>query len=174
MKRPGNANPLSAALHRKFATTQLLCLDVDGVLTDGKLYYGSNGEELKAFFTQDGSALKRLMQSGLQVAIISGRRSAMVARRAQELGITHVYEGYADKIPALTKLEAASGISSQHMAHAGDDVADLGLFERVGLALAVADAHPDVRARADYVSTLPGGRGAVREIAELIMAARQQ
>ncbi len=150
----------------------LLCLDVDGVLTDGSLYYSSNGEEFKAFYTQDGSALKRLQNSGVALAIISGRTSNMVKRRAAELGIEHLYEGYEDKLPALNDLSKKTGIALSRMAHIGDDVPDIALFKQVGVGLAVADAHPDVQAAADLVAKLPGGKGAVRELAELIMRAR--
>lgn len=161
-------------LHRKLSAIKLLCLDVDGVLTDGKLYYSSAGEELKAFFTQDGSALKRLQNSGVLLAIISGRTSPMVKRRAAELGIGHLYEGYDDKLPALNDLATTTGIALENMAHVGDDVPDIALFNEVGVGLSVADAHPAVREHADYVAELPGGKGAVRELAELIMAARSQ
>lgn len=166
--------PIASDLQRKLRAVKLLCLDVDGVLTDGKLYYGSSGEELKAFYTQDGSALKRLQSSGVVLAIISGRTSPMVKRRAAELGITHLYEGYDDKLPALHDLATTTGIALEHMAHAGDDVPDIALFDQVGLGLSVADAHPAVREHADYVADLPGGKGAVRELAELIMTAQAQ
>lgn len=142
------------------------------MLTDGRLYYGSNGEELKAFYTQDGSALKRLAASGVQLAIISGRTSTMVKRRAAELGIHHLYEGYDNKLPALHDLATQTGIALQQMAHVGDDIPDIALFEQVGAGLSVADAHPKVRAAADLVASLPGGKGAVRELAEAIIEAR--
>lgn len=163
---------MADTLAAKLARIDLLCLDVDGVLTDGTLYYGSNGEELKAFNTQDGSALKRLQASGVTLAIISGRSSAMVRRRASELGITHLYEGNENKIPALQDLAKTTGIDVLNMAHVGDDIADIALFDLVGCALSVADAHPDVRARADLIASLPGGRGAVRELADAIAAHR--
>ncbi len=160
---------LSADVAEKLARIELLCLDVDGVLTDGKLYYTSNGEELKAFYTQDGSALKRLQANQVTLAIISGRSSAMVRRRAAELGIVHLYEGSEDKLPALRELSSITGIDVANMAHVGDDIADIALFEAVGCALSVADAHPEVRARADWVASLPGGKGAVRELADAIV-----
>ncbi len=163
---------MPTTLAAKLARIELLCLDVDGVLTDGTIYYSSNGDELKAFNTQDGSALKRLQASGVTLAIISGRSSAMVRRRATELGITHLYEGSEDKLPALSDLSATTGIDVTNMAHIGDDIADIALFAAVGCALAVADAHPEVRASADLVASLPGGRGAVRELADAITAAR--
>ena len=161
-------NSLTGALSR----IRLVCLDVDGVLTDGRLLYSSNGDELKAFYTQDGSAIKRLQASGVVIAIISGRTSPMVKRRSAELGIQHLYEGYENKLPALQDLQKKTGIALTDMAHIGDDVPDIALFEQVGLGLAVADAHPAVRAAADHTAGLPGGKGAVRELAELIMQAR--
>ena len=162
----------SGQQQKRLSAIRLLCLDVDGVLTDGRLYYGANGEEFKAFYTQDGSALKRLQESGVQLAIISGRTSEMVKRRASELGIEHLYEGYENKIPALEDLAAKTQIPLEDMAHVGDDVPDIALFERVGLGMSVADGHPLTRASADLVASLPGGKGAVRELAELIIDAR--
>jgi len=161
-------------MQQTLANIDLLCLDVDGVLTDGRLYYGSGGEEFKAFYTQDGSALKRLQNSGVALAIISGRTSNMVKRRARELGIEYLYEGYENKLPALIDLQDKTGIALSRMAHVGDDVPDIALFQQVGVGLSVADAHPDVQSAADYVASLPGGKGAVRELADLIMQARGQ
>lgn len=163
---------LTADLRARLANIRLLCLDVDGVLTDGRLYYGSSGEELKAFYTQDGSALKRLAASGVELAIISGRTSQMVKRRAAELGIVHLYEGYENKLPALQDLAAKTGIELAQMAHVGDDIPDIDLFDQVGVGFGVADGHPQVRVAADLVSSLPGGKGAVRELAELLMDVR--
>jgi len=161
-------------MQQALANIDLLCLDVDGVLTDGRLYYSSSGEEFKAFYTQDGSALKRLQASGVTLAIISGRTSNMVQRRAAELGIKHLYEGFDDKLPALNDLSKRTGIEFARMAHVGDDVPDIVLFQHVGVGLSVADAHPDVQVAADLVASLPGGKGAVRELAELIIQARAQ
>ena len=140
------APELSAQVVTKLACVDLLCLDVDGVLTDGALYYSSQGEELKAFYTQDGSALKRLQASGVILAIISGRRSEMVRRRAAELGIEHLYEGQEDKVPALMELSSITGVDVANIAHVGDDIPDIALFDIVGCALTVADGHPQVRA----------------------------
>ena len=131
---------------------RLLILDVDGVLTDGRLYYGPDGQEIKAFHALDGSAMKRLMAAGTPIAIVSGRTSAAVDRRVRELGIPHLYGGVEDKAVALADLCAHSGIDVQHMAHVGDDLPDLALFERVGMAIAVPNGHPAVIERAS-VST---------------------
>ena len=151
---------------------RLLILDVDGVLTDGRLYYGADGAELKAFNALDGSAMKRLMAAGVAIAIISGRTSAALERRCAELGVAHVYAGMEDKAEALAALCAATAIDPERMAHVGDDLADLALFERVGLAVAVPNAHPAAIERADLVTRAAGGHGAVREICDDILASR--
>lgn len=152
---------------------QLLIFDVDGVLTDGRLYYSEEGEELKAFSTQDGAAIKMLIATGVVAAIITGRKSKLVTRRANELGITHLYQGAADKTKALDDLTRKTGIIRGRMAHVGDDLPDLALFNRVGMAFSVPGAHPDVAARADYVTAAAPGRGAVREVCHLMMVAQQ-
>ena len=163
---------LPSAVVTKLCRIQLLCLDVDGVLTNGQLIYHSDGSESKAFNTQDGHGLKTLAATGIELAIISGRQSVMVERRAAELGIKHLYQDSSDKTLALIELAAATQLDPSVMAHVGDDLPDLALFDRVGCACTVADAHPLVRERADLISTLPGGRGAVRELCEQIMIAQ--
>ena len=152
---------------------RLLGLDVDGVMTDGRLYYGPHGAELKAFHVQDGSAMKRLLATGVSIAIISGRRSEALDRRAAELGVPHIHAGVDDKVATLAELSKSTGIECRHMAYAGDDLPDLPVFDRVGLSLSVPNAHPAVIARADYVTATPGGLGAVREICDLLIAARE-
>lgn len=151
---------------------RLLILDVDGVLTDGRLYYGPDGAEYKAFHAQDGSAMKMLMQAGVPIAIITGRRSEAVTRRAQELGVRWLYDGVADKAQALAQLVAESGVEALHMAHVGDDIADLALFDRVGLSFSVPDGHPLVTAAAHCVTERTGGAGAVQEVCNLILHAQ--
>jgi 3-deoxy-D-manno-octulosonate 8-phosphate phosphatase (KDO 8-P phosphatase) len=163
---------LPEALLKQARQTQLLILDVDGVLTDGRLYYSEDGSELKGFSTQDGAALKLLMGSGVQTAIITGRSSALVARRAEELGISHYYHGSEEKQKALEQLADASGIAPDFMAHMGDDLPDLVLFNRVGLRFSVPGAHPVVLERADYTTTAQPGSGAVREVCQLLMTAQ--
>lgn len=167
-----SAGTLSEALLAKAEAVRLLILDVDGVLTDGRLLYGPDGETFKVFHAQDGSAMRALADAGVALAIISGRSSAAVARRAEELGVRHVYLGRADKAAALAELAAATGLPPARMAHVGDDCADLPLFGEVGLACAVADAHPLARAQADLVTAAGGGRGAVREVCDLLLRAR--
>ena len=151
---------------------RLLILDVDGVLTDGRLYYGPDGAEIKAFHAQDGSAMKMLMGAGIPIAIVTGRRSEAVQRRARELGVAWLYDGVADKARALESLCAESGVAPEHMAHVGDDIADLALFDRVGMSFSVPDAHPMVAAAAHCVTERPGGAGAVREVCDLILHAQ--
>lgn len=151
---------------------ELVSFDVDGVLTDGQLVYADDGRELKAFHVQDGHAIKLLRGSGLQVAIITGRSSSMVDRRAAELDIEYVFQGAQDKTAALEELVARSGVRPERMAHIGDDLPDLTLFEQVRLAIAVPNGHPTVIARADYVTTLAGGQGVGREVCQLILTAR--
>lgn len=151
---------------------QLLVLDVDGVLSDGRLYYGNNGEELKGFSILDGLGIKLLQQSGVEVAIITGRRSEIVARRARELGIEHIQQGREDKLTALQELCRKLAISLQQVAYMGDDLPDLSAIRGAGLGLAPANAHSFVLQHADWCSTARGGGGAVREACELILLAQ--
>lgn len=150
----------------------LISFDVDGVLTDGRITYTDDGHELKAFNVQDGSAIKLLMSHGIEVAILTGRDSPMVARRAAELGIRHLEQGLADKGPALNSLCERLGIPLTRTAHVGDDLPDLVLFELVGLSVSVPNGHPSVVARADHVTDVRGGEGVARELAEFILRAR--
>ncbi|MEM1435051.1 MAG: HAD hydrolase family protein [Pseudomonadota bacterium] len=160
------------------AAVQLLLLDVDGVLTDGRLFYGSDGTEFKAFHVRDGAALKQLRHAGVELAIITGRESPMVERRAQELGIDAVVQGADNKASAFALLRQQrpgwAQLAPEHCACIGDDLADLALFAEVGLRMTVADAHPLVLAEADWISSLPGGHGVMREVAELLLRARGQ
>ena len=152
---------------------RLLVLDVDGVLTDGRLYISSDGEEFKVFDVRDGSGLVAARRAGIDIAIISGRRSAAVERRAAELGIDHVEQGVRDKGPVFDALLAGTGFARAQAACVGDDTPDLPMLERAGLAIAVADAHADGRKVVDWVTSLPGGRGAVREVCDLLLSARR-
>jgi 3-deoxy-D-manno-octulosonate 8-phosphate phosphatase (KDO 8-P phosphatase) len=158
-------------LERARAVT-LVSFDVDGVLTDGRITYTSQGDEIKSFHVQDGSAIKALQANGIQVAIITGRRSVMVDRRAAELGIAHVFQGSDDKVAVLERLLARLGIDASAVAHVGDDLPDLPLFERVGLAIGVPNGHPAVLARVDHVTGIAGGCGAAREVCELLLRAK--
>jgi 3-deoxy-D-manno-octulosonate 8-phosphate phosphatase (KDO 8-P phosphatase) len=151
---------------------RLLVLDVDGVLTDGSLYFSARGEELKVFHVRDGAGIVQLLRSGVQVAVISGRESRAVEKRTAELGITWLRQGVADKLSALNDLLAILNLGPQAVACVGDDSPDIPLLATARLAIAVADAHSDVRARAHHVTSSPGGRGAVREVCDLIMKAQ--
>lgn len=163
-----HVEPFQAALR----AVRLLVLDVDGVLTDGRLFYGAKGEQLKAFHVRDGHGLKEIMSAGIAVAIISGRKSDAVARRARELGIRHVAQGVTDKLAALHRLARARKVALDHCACVGDDTPDVPMLEACGIGVAVADAHPDALAAADLVTQSRGGRGAVREVCDWLMAAR--
>lgn len=151
---------------------KLLILDVDGVLTDGKLFFDNQGQEYKAFHARDGHGIKLLRQSGVEVAVISGRKSASVALRMKNLGIELVYQGHEDKRAAFQDIINKLGIQHEQAAHIGDDVLDLPIMVRVGLAIAVNDANFAVKERADWCTTLNGGQGAVREVCDLIMQAQ--
>ena len=159
---------------RRAAAVELVIFDVDGVLTDGKLYYSDDGHEMKAFHAQDGHAIKLLRSHAVEVAIISGRRSRIVARRAEELGIVHVYQGAEVKTAALLDLVAETGTDPSRIAHVGDDLPDIEIFERVGLAIGVPNGHPTAVAAARYVTSAAGGQGVAREVCELILTAKDR
>jgi 3-deoxy-D-manno-octulosonate 8-phosphate phosphatase (KDO 8-P phosphatase) len=159
-------------LREQAARIRLAVFDVDGVFTDGRLYYGPDGTEFKAFHTRDGHGIKELIRSGVQVAVISGRRSDAVTRRMQELGVAHVFQGCDDKLPVFEQLLAQLGIVAEDTACVGDDSPDLPLIQRAGLGIAVSDAHPSVRAAALLTTRAAGGEGAVREVCDMILAAR--
>jgi 3-deoxy-D-manno-octulosonate 8-phosphate phosphatase (KDO 8-P phosphatase) len=153
---------------------RLAIFDVDGVLTDGTIYLGAEGEAFKAFNIQDGHGVKMLQAAGIATAIISGRSSAAVAHRARELAIAHVVQGSTDKVASLEALLAATGLEARQCAFVGDDLPDLAVMRRCGLAVAVANAVEAVKESAHYVTRAAGGRGAVREFCELVLRARGQ
>ena len=150
----------------------LLVLDVDGVLTDGCLWFDRHGEAMKAFHVRDGLGIKLAQRAGIEVAVLSGRRHEAVSHRMLELGVREVRQGVDDKVAALGEMLRARRLPAGAAACIVDDTSDLPLLCAVGFGAAVADAHPDVRARARYVTRLPGGRGAVRELCDLLVAAR--
>jgi len=160
---------VSEGLAEKIRSVRLVVFDVDGVLTDGRIIFSNSGEETKLFDVKDGHGIKILMRMGIDVAIITARQSEVVKRRAADLGISHVFQGLKDKKVALDELVKASGVSPGEMAYMGDDIIDLPVMKRVAFSAAVADAVPEVLERADFVSGRPGGRGAARELAELIL-----
>ncbi|MCS6948404.1 MAG: HAD-IIIA family hydrolase [Steroidobacteraceae bacterium] len=148
---------------------RLLVLDVDGVLTDGRLYYGRRGQELQAFHVRDGHGIKAVLAAGVEVAVISGRRTAGVRRRCRELGVRWVFQGVADKLACLRALARRLGIPLSRCAAVGDDSTDVPLLRAVGRSFAVADAHAAARAAAAQCTVLPGGRGAVREVCDRLL-----
>jgi 3-deoxy-D-manno-octulosonate 8-phosphate phosphatase (KDO 8-P phosphatase) len=154
------------------ADVSLVVLDVDGVLTDGRLWYGPDGENLKVFDARDGHGIKTLIAAGIGVAVISGRRSSAVTARMRELGVSDVAQGVGDKARALAELLKRNAVDARRVACLVDDTPDLGLMAAVGLPAAVADAHPDVLAAAGHVTRARGGRGAVREFCDWLLAAK--
>nr|MBA2544162.1 HAD hydrolase family protein [Deltaproteobacteria bacterium] len=161
------------AIAAKLAEIQLLVCDVDGVLTDGKLDYGADGEgERKAFHVRDGLGLRNLMAAGIEIAWITARGGGAVERRASELGIKHLVQKSGNKAAVLAELAAKLGIAMPRIAYVGDDLVDLDAMRAAGIAIAPADAHAEIRAIASWVTSIGGGRGAVREICDAILLAR--
>jgi 3-deoxy-D-manno-octulosonate 8-phosphate phosphatase (KDO 8-P phosphatase) len=159
-------------LHERARHIRLLVLDVDGVLTDGTLYFSAVGEELKTFNIQDGLGIKMLRDAGVEVAIITGRRHLAVERRAENIGVSRVLQGIDDKLAALLQLTGELALSPESVACVGDDLPDVPLLRRCGLAVSVPQAPARVRQVAHYVTQAGGGRGAVREVCELILEAQ--
>ena len=151
---------------------RLLILDVDGVLTDGKLFFDYQGNEYKSFHARDGHGMKMLQKTGVDIAVISGRESPIVTMRMQSLGVAHVYQAQEDKRVAFDTLLEKVALTREEVAYVGDDVIDLPIMMNVGLAIAVADANDAVKACADWTTTLNGGAGAVREVCDLILQAQ--
>ncbi|MEQ4922586.1 3-deoxy-manno-octulosonate-8-phosphatase KdsC [Proteus hauseri] len=165
---------VSEQIIKKAEKVQLLICDVDGVMSDGLIYMGNNGEELKAFNVRDGYGIRCLLTSGIEVAIITGRQSKLLEDRAKTLGITYLYQGQHNKLLAYQQLLDTLSLKPEQTAYIGDDLIDLPVMEKVGLSVAVADAHPLLIPRANYVTRIAGGRGAVREICDLILLAQGQ
>jgi 3-deoxy-D-manno-octulosonate 8-phosphate phosphatase (KDO 8-P phosphatase) len=159
-------------LLERASRVRMLVLDVDGVLTDGRLYFDAQGNELKAFHTRDGLGMKALQGQGTTLALITGRQSDIVAHRAGQLGINHVYQGRNDKLNAFNELLSDTGMEEENICYAGDDWIDIPVLDRAGLAVTVADADEVVKNRVHWVTRRNGGQGAVREICDLILAAR--
>ena len=151
---------------------KLVIFDIDGVLTNGTLYLGDGGEEYKAFHSKDGHGMRMLIECGIQAAIITGRKSNVVAHRMRDLGIEIVFQGYRDKRPAFKELLKKTGLKPEQIAYMGDDVVDLPVMTQVGMAIAVQDAHPFVLQHADYITEKAGGTGAAREAIETILQAQ--
>ncbi|QAU35846.1 HAD family hydrolase [Janthinobacterium sp. 17J80-10] len=154
------------------ARIRLMIFDVDGILTDGSLHYGPEGEVIKTFNVLDGHGIKLLQQSGVATAIISARQSALVVRRASDLGITHVFQGVHDKRAAFEQLLDKTGIAPEACGFVGDDVIDLPILLRVGFAASVPNAHPEVKSRVHFITKAAGGDGAARELCDFILHAQ--
>lgn len=167
-----NSQQNMEAIIAKAKQVKLLVLDVDGVLTDGRLFFDNDGTEYKCFHARDGHGIKLLQQTGVQIAVISGRKSNSVALRMKSLGINHVYQGHENKRAAFAELLVTTGFTLDQCAYVGDDILDLPIMLKVGLAIAVQDANFAVKERAHWCTSLPGGQGAVREVCDLIMQAQ--
>lgn len=165
---------IDSALFDKFSKIRLIAFDVDGVFSDGRIYLGNAGEELKAFHTKDGYGIKSIIKLDIQVAIITGRESLIVKNRMDSLGVQHVIQGQEQKKSTLSQLQSNLGIDASATMAMGDDMPDVGMFEVSELGIATSDAHPFVKRQAAYVTQIPGGFGAVREICDLILQAHGQ
>ncbi|MFH0844763.1 MAG: HAD-IIIA family hydrolase [Pseudomonadota bacterium] len=161
-------------IEEKAANIRLLILDVDGVLTDGRIVLDAGGEETKTFHVRDGLGLKLLIEAGIGVVIISGRRSHVVEERARNLGIKEIYQGVEDKKGLFIKLIQEKRMKKEQVCCVGDDLPDMPLFNRAGLSIAVADAVPEIREAASFVTKSGGGKGAVREVCEVILKAQKK
>ncbi len=160
---------VSSDIISKAKNIRLVICDVDGVFSDGRIYLGNQGEELKAFHTRDGYGVKALRQAGIEVAIITGRQSQIVANRMRSLTVQHIFQGQEDKLPAYQQLKQTLGLQDPEIAYIGDDLSDWAVMQHVGLSVAVCDAHPLLAKHADYRTSLKGGFGAVRELADLLL-----
>ncbi|MFT4732218.1 MAG: 3-deoxy-D-manno-octulosonate 8-phosphate phosphatase (KDO 8-P phosphatase) [Gammaproteobacteria bacterium] len=163
---------IDADLFQRFKAIELLVCDVDGVFSDGTILLGSQGEELKAFNTKDGYGIKALVKIGIKVAVITGRKSSIVEQRMTALNVDHIMQNREDKLTAINELITEFGYTNATIASIGDDMPDLGMFSASAIGIAVADAHPFVKKQATFCTTLPGGRGAVREICDIILQAK--
>ncbi|MGV3346512.1 3-deoxy-manno-octulosonate-8-phosphatase KdsC [Enterobacteriaceae bacterium LUAb1] len=166
--------PVNIKIMQRAKNIRLLICDVDGVMSDGLIYMGNSGEELKAFHVRDGYGIRCLLTSGTEVAIITGRKAKLLEDRCQTLGITHLYQGQSDKVLAFQELLDKLSLTPDQVAYIGDDLIDWPVMEHTGLSVAVADAHPWLTQHADYVTQRPGGKGAVREICDLILIAQDK
>jgi len=159
-------------MNEKLKQIRLLLLDVDGVMTDGRIIYDANGLEIKSFNVKDGHGIKMLQRHGIEVGIITGRTSVVVDFRARELGITLLYQGSLKKLESYEDVKRKTGLEDNQIAYMGDDIIDVPVMRRVGFSAAPPDALPEVLAVADFVSASDGGKGAVREVCDLILKGR--
>ncbi|MFC3092822.1 3-deoxy-manno-octulosonate-8-phosphatase KdsC [Alteromonas sediminis] len=160
---------ISDELVESLKQVRMLVCDVDGVFSDGRIYLGNQGEELKAFHTRDGYGVKALSVNGFTLAVITGRRSRIVEDRMRALSVKHIVQGEDNKKDALKTLMAQEQLTSQQIAAIGDDMPDTGMYDLASVRIAVADAHPVVKAKANWITTMPGGFGAVREVADTLL-----
>ena len=165
---------ISAALRKKAAKIRLLLLDVDGVLTDGSIIIDDHGVETKQFHVRDGQGISLLMRSGVDVGFVTGRRSNVVRQRAKDLGVRLVYQGVLDKLACYEEIKRDHDLKDNQIAYVGDDLIDLPVLRRVGLAVSVADGWSGLSSTVDYTTSERGGRGAVREVAELLFKAQKK
>jgi 3-deoxy-D-manno-octulosonate 8-phosphate phosphatase (KDO 8-P phosphatase) len=165
---------ISAALRKKAAKIRLLLLDVDGVLTDGAIIIDDRGVETKQFHVRDGQGISLLMRSGVDVGFVTGRRSKVIRHRARDLGVRLVYQGLADKLACYEEIKRNHDLKDDQIAYVGDDLIDLPVLRRVGLAVSVADGWSELSSTVDYTTEERGGRGAVREVAELLLRAQKK
>lgn len=161
-------------IQNKASQVKLVIFDVDGVLTDGSLFLGDDGQEYKAFHSKDGHGMVMLQQSGIMIGIITGRTSEVVRKRMESLGIKHVFQGQKDKLPAYQQLKQELGLADEEIAYVGDDVVDLPVMTKVGLSIAVQDAHNTTKEHAHWITPSAGGRGAAREVCEMLMQAQDK
>jgi len=163
---------IADALIEKAKKIKLLILDVDGVMTDNRLFYSDDGIETKTFYTRDGHGMVMLQKSDVEIGIITGRKSQLVTNRMRDLKVKHVYQGVPDKLPTFLKLVEDLGLDLEEIAYVGDDILDLPILMRVGFSITPADGDTEVKPRVDYISEFEGGRGCVREVCEIIMRAQ--
>lgn len=168
------ASPASPTALERAAAVRLMIFDVDGILTDGSLHFSADGEVMKTFNVLDGQGIRLLQDAGIGTAIISARKSPIVLKRASDLGITHVRQGVHDKASAFQGLLEELGLTAQQCGFIGDDVIDLPVLLKVGFSASVPNGHAEVRRRVDYVTSAAGGRGAVRELCDLILTAQNR
>lgn len=166
--------PVSDDILVRARKIKLLICDVDGVFSDGRIYLGNDGAELKAFHTRDGYGIKALRHAGIEVGVITGRTSAIVEQRMRSLTVPYIYQGQENKLAAFGQLQQQLALAPEQIAYIGDDLADWQVMQHCGLAVAVKDAHPYLCLHAHYATSLPGGFGAVRELADLLLISQQQ
>lgn len=160
---------ISESLFTRLQAIKLVICDVDGVFSDGRIYLGNAGEELKAFHTRDGFGVKALINAGVQVAVVTGRQSSIVEQRMKALGVIDIFQGTTEKLRVYQQLAEKYQLEDQAIASIGDDVPDVVMIQRAGVGVAPQDAHPWVQQQADYVTSMRGGFGAVRELSDLIL-----